>query len=73
MGEPDVPHGFFVSASKRPWKSYSMAFLVSANPVRNSSCYGPEALVGRVIISNGARCDDKERLKRISSRRANTT
>jgi hypothetical protein len=30
MGEPDVPHGFFVSASRRPWKAYSMAFLISA-------------------------------------------
>jgi hypothetical protein len=55
MGEPDVAHGFFVSASKRPWEIDSMAFLISANPVRNSSCGGPEALAGRVIISNGAK------------------
>jgi len=30
-----------------------MAFLISANPVRNSSCDGPEALAGQGIISNG--------------------
>jgi hypothetical protein len=50
-----------------------MAFLISANPVRNSSYCGPKAFARRMIISNGARCNDNERLKRISSRRANIT
>jgi hypothetical protein len=37
MGESDVPHGFFVSASKGPWKADSMAFLISGKAMMSKN------------------------------------
>jgi hypothetical protein len=55
MGEPDVPHGFFVSALKRPWKAYSMAFLFQQTPLEIPVVAAQRLSPGRGLFLTGQR------------------